>query len=95
MKYSIVALMMVVAPVVHAEVRTTTSESTFANYMFNGCTAQREDISLNAAMKMINPDDGEKVAKIVRSGYLFGSEFPRVGCNQIFVTVIDELAGNK
>lgn len=91
MKRIVAAVLFMVTCGANAAVVTNSDESAFANYMFNGCTAQRENISLNRAMKMINPEGNETVARTVRSGYTFGSEFPWVGCNQIFVTVIDEM----
>lgn len=86
MKYLLMILLSV-ANVAHGEVITKSKMSEMANYMYNGCMAQRNNITLQEVTKMNN---GHGV-DIIKEGYKFGMDYPSVGCNQIFITIIDEI----
>lgn len=94
MKKLILGLLLV-AGVSHAAVNSETMQSTYANIMFSSCSAQRNGVDINYVRNLAivgNPRvTQEKVRKMVDDGYSWSVKFPRVGCNQIFITIIDEL----
>lgn len=81
--------------VANAGVAPATFESQAANYMFNGCTAQTGGMSLQAVLKLTNPKNDKEVTKLVTQGYKLAIDYPNTGCNQIFITVIDNLVTSR
>ena len=74
-----------------AEVTTETLESQVANFLYNGCEAQRGGMSVQEVLKLV-PKEAET---LVKEGYKFGIDYPNVGCNQFFTVTIDKLVKSR
>ena len=90
---SLVALL--VGAQAHAAVTAETNESQVANLLFNGCGAQRAQMSVQEIIKQANPGGNPASTDLIIKGYKFGIDYPNVGCNQFFTVVIDQLVKSR
>lgn len=95
MRYLIISALMTLSGITHAAVTAETTESQMATLLFSGCQAQRTNITMDEAVDFINPNGNPGFTDLIIKGYKFGQQYPDVGCNQFFTTVIDQLVKSR